>query len=517
MSGMPTVWIGLDSVDLQEVQRRMADGRMPHMAALSRLGRLRPLEPDVPGFCGGIWRSFVNGVPVGEHGWHFSKIWRPELGRLDQAGPDWLRLEPFWQQLTDAGLRVGLVDVPHAPDPGADFDGVYVSGWQTHDYHPRRTRPASLLGELEGHFGRPWLAAERYGPQAPGDLFRLHQQGLASIHQIAAIGEWLLRRQSFDLFMVVIGAAHRVGHYIWDLSQIDTGRLTADEAASLREAMDDVYGACDAAIGRIASAAPAGARIAAYALHGMGSNPGWTDLFPEMVRRLGSGAGVQRRRSLRDCIFQLRRSPMALRASRLLPAAAHRAIGRQWSSRMHDWSTTHIFSVPGELGGAIRVNLAGRESAGIVEPGPEYDRLCAQLVERLGKLESLGRDEPIVASVHLVDRLVPNSATFRDYLPDIVVEWDESRIGDSVGVRVADAGELRWGRGRRIPSGRSGNHRPRGWVLGDVELTARRLSGQQTVLDLVPGLFRSVGMLADRNAERMAVQARMQDALAKAS
>ena len=136
-------------------------------------------------------------------------------------------------------MRVGLIDVPHAPDPGETFNGVYLSGWQTHDYHPRCSRPASLLGPgLEGHFGRPWLAAERYGSQSPSDLLRLHQQGLASIHQIAAISEWLLRRQSFDLFMVVIGAAHRVGHYLWDLSQIDTGRLSADEAASLREAMD---------------------------------------------------------------------------------------------------------------------------------------------------------------------------------------------------------------------------------------------------------------------------------------
>ena len=129
MSGMPIVWIGLDAVELREVQCRMADGRMPNLAALARQGQLRPVEPDVPGFSGGIWRSFVNGGPVGEHGWHFSKIWRPELGRLDQAGPDWLRLRPFWEQLSGAGLRIGLVDVPHAPDPGPHFEGVYLSGW----------------------------------------------------------------------------------------------------------------------------------------------------------------------------------------------------------------------------------------------------------------------------------------------------------------------------------------------------------------------------------------------------
>ncbi len=512
----PTVWIGLDAVELSEVQQRVADGRMPHLASLLRRGRLRPLEPDVPGFSGGIWRSFLNGVPVGEHGWHFSKIWRPELGRLDQAGPEWLRLQPFWQRISDDGLRIGVVDLPHAPDPGEGFNGVYLSGWQTHDYHPRCSRPASLLGTLESHFGRPWLANERYGPQTPGDLLRLHGHGLASIGQIAAIGEWMLRRDSFDLFMIVVGAAHRIGHYLWDLSQIDEARLTRDEVATLRQAMDDVYAACDAAVGRIASAAPAGARIVVYSLHGMGSNPGWTDLFPEIVRRLGVPASATvRRRGLRDRVFQLRRSPLALRASRFIPGAAHRLVGRLWSSRMHDWDRTRIFSVPGELGGSIRVNLAGREQAGIVDPGRDYAELCDQLAEQLLALESLGDDEPLVQSVHMVDRLVPNEATFRRYLPDIVVDWGESRIGDSQGIRIADRGDLRWNRGRRIPSGRSGNHRPRGWVLGDAELSSRRPSGQQTVLDLLPGLFRSVGVESPMDRERAAARAVLQDALAK--
>lgn len=519
MNGMPTVWIGLDAVEGQEVQRRMADGRMPHLAALARRGRWRAVDPDVPGFCGGIWRSFVNGVPVGEHGWHFSKIWRPELGRLDQAGPDWLRLRPFWERMRAAGLRIGLVDVPHAPDPGPEFDGVYVSGWQTHDFHPRRTRPASLAAALEANFGRPWLRNESYGPQSPDDLCRLHQQGLASIHQIAAVSEWLLNRHSLDFFMVVVGGAHRLGHYLWDLSQIDRSRLSADDAARLERAMDDVYAACDAAVGRIASAAPAGARIVAFALHGMGANQGWTDLFPEMVRRLSTPAGArQQRRGLRDYVFQLRRSPLALRAHPLIPGAVHRLIGRHWSSRMHAWDSTRAFSVPGELGGNLRVNLAGREAQGIVEPDAEYAELCQELCERLGRVRSLGRDEqPIVGSAHIVDRLVDPEATFRTYLPDIVVEWSESRIGDSQGIQLPGAGEIRWRQGRRIPSGRSGNHRPGGWVVGDHDLSGFAAPAQPTVLDLLPGLFRSVGLAPERRMARLAAQALQQDALARAS
>ena len=44
-----------------------------------------------------------------------------------------------------------------------------------------------------------------------------------------------------------------------------------------------------------------------------------------------------------------------------------------------DWSRTRAFSIPDSFVGMIRVNLAGREPAGIVEPGAEYEETVAEL------------------------------------------------------------------------------------------------------------------------------------------
>ena len=476
-SSAPVVWIGLDALDLDEVRRRIGDGRMPHLARIAAAGPLQTLGPDVPGFAGAIWRSFVNGCSVDGHGWHFGKVWRPETGSLDAASPDFLRLRPFWSELSRAGMRLGLIDVPYAPDPGEGFDGVFLSGWQTHDSHKLTARPSRLVAGLTGRFGKPLLPDEIYGPPRPAGLLRLHDAAIRSIRQIADIGSHLLKSDRFDLFMLVIGASHRAGHYLWDLSQIDRDKLSAADSTRLQAAMDDVYAACDAAVGQLREASPPGARIGVFALHGMGPNPGWTDVFPDILRQMARGPRneARTRAGLRDRLYGWRRSPAALSAIRLVPAGAQRLLRRVWSPRMHDWSKTRFFAVPREDGGALRINLAGREPAGIVEPGA-YASLCHELKQRLSAIEDLETGQPIVAHAHIVDELVDPAAPYRNYLPDVVVEWGERRLGESIGIRIPDAGEIRWPRGRRLSSGRSGNHRPWGWVAGQPGLMGSSMS-----------------------------------------
>jgi predicted AlkP superfamily phosphohydrolase/phosphomutase len=470
--GGSSIWIGLDALDLVELRRRLRQGDLPNLARLARLGGLTRLEPDVPGLHQSVWRSFVNARPVGDHGWYFSKVWRPEYGRLECADPRWLRLEPFWQPLADAGLRLALIDVPHVVDPGPAFAGVFLSGWQTHDRHPLVVRPAPLLGELTARFGPPIMPPEHYGPQQSGQLRRLHRLALAALDQIARMAEWILRRERPDLMLMALGAPHRVGHYLWDLSQIDRSRLTREEIRTLDRALDDVYAAADRAVGRIAAAAPPGARLAAFALHGMGPNPGWNDLLPRLLD--GRPDAPPARRSLRARVHGLRRSALVLKASRLVPAPLANVLRGAWSARMHDWSSTRCFALPSETGGLVRINLAGREPRGIVEPGAEYEDLCAELTARLAAVTDLETGEPIVARVNRVDQLVPADAPFRPYLPDLAVEWRERRIGDSIGVRLAGGTTLRWPRGRRTSSGRSGDHRSHGWVVGDADVPAPR-------------------------------------------
>ncbi|MFO1068999.1 MAG: hypothetical protein U1E14_10815 [Geminicoccaceae bacterium] len=487
----PLLLIGLDALEARELAPRLGDGRMPNLARLLGNKPLRSVDPDIPGFPDGLWRSFVNGAPVGEHGWFFRKQWRPENGRVEPSSRSWLRLEPFWKQLAAKGARIAILDVPQAPDPGPEFPGLYLNGWQTHDPEETTARPASLLAELEARVGKPRLPKEVYGPQRAVDMLALRRAAMDSIEQFAEIIVWLLQRERFDLFAAVFGSVHRVGHYLWDLSQLDTAELAVEERVALEGTLDAVYAALDLAVGRVAAAAPAGARLVVFALHGMGPNPGWTELVPQLLRRLPEARIGRSRSGWRAHVDHMRRNTLVMRASQMLPRPVSKALGSAWTSRMHDWSKTRAFAVPAELSGLVRVNLAGRDRQGIVEPGPAYEDLLTSLESSLRSLTVVDDGSPLVASVHQPLRMVPDHARYRSYLPDLVVEWREgASLSTSSGVRLPDGSTLRWERGRRLTSGRSGNHRTSGWLVADADFAG----DEPTVIDVAAAVAGHFGL-----------------------
>jgi predicted AlkP superfamily phosphohydrolase/phosphomutase len=467
MKRTPVVVIGIDTADIDRVDRLVDEGRMPRLAALRSAGLCGRVEPWPPGFFDMVWPSFNTGRPLAEHGWYYGKLWLPERMHLEFTRPDWLPQDPFWARLPATEYRVGLVDVPFAPLPGRELQGVYINGWQCHDGTIDHVAPHGLRRELTSRFGRPIQPrVDPFGPQSAARFRSIRDAAIAATAQIAAICRWLLAREPFDLFVVVLGGAHRAGHYAFDLSQIDASALDPSARAGLSAALDDVYAACDAAVGEIAQAAPAGARVMACALHGMGRESGWSEQFPRLLASIaGDGEPATAARGL---LYRLKsRVPPGLvrRAREMVPDAWCNAVIPLWSRRMHDWSRTRFFALPSDLGGFLRINLRGRERLGVVEPGAEYDALCDMLTEAFLSLRDIESGAAVVDSVDRVDRLVGPKAPARPWLPDLVVNWGPLAARDLVGVRSAGHGEVRWQRDWRMSSGRSGNHRPTGWFV----------------------------------------------------
>jgi predicted AlkP superfamily phosphohydrolase/phosphomutase len=493
---VPLVMIGLDAVDGFEVRRLVGAGGLPNLGKLMRRGQFRQLYNEAPGLIGSVWRSFINGLPVGEHGWYYRKIWRPDLGRVEMAAPSWLRLEPFWQHLCGGPYRLAIIDVPCAPSGAAARLSRHLSQrLQCHDQAPPASTPQELWRELEVRFGRPRLMAERYGRQTEASLLQLRAQAIDAAGQIGEIAAWLLGREHCDLLLVVLGAGHRAGHYLWDTSQIDETARGPQDRDLPAAALDEVYAACDRAVGRIVGAAPSGSRIAAFALHGMGPNPGWTDNRFSDILALLHGDQTRRRASvsLRGQIRRAVRSPMVMRATRLMPGALHRRFGRVWSARMFDWKRTRFFDLPADVCGYVRINLRGREPEGTVRQGAPFDALCEELAEELLSLEDLETGESIVAAVDRIDQMVAPDTPFRHVLPDLAVHWAGRPLGSSIGVRSLRHGELVWERGEKLASGRSGNHRPEGWLVTAGPRIMPGAAPAASTLDLVPAIFHVLG------------------------
>ena len=133
MTASPPVFaLGFDATERTVVERLLAQGRMPHLAALVARGTWAPLHSRPEGFLSMVWPTFSTGQTLGAHGWYFNKLWSPDDQSLRYADPSWLPIRTFWDDL-DPRFRVALLDVPFATRPAGPLNGVFLTGWQAHD------------------------------------------------------------------------------------------------------------------------------------------------------------------------------------------------------------------------------------------------------------------------------------------------------------------------------------------------------------------------------------------------
>ena len=141
------------------------------------------------------------------------------------------------------------------------------------------------------------------------------------------------------------------------------------------------------------------------------------------------------------------------------------------------------------------MNLRDREAKGIVAPGNEYADVVGEIVDGFTGFEDIETGEPIIGSALAMEALVGEAAPRRDVLPDVMVNWGERPATASIGVRSPRYGELRWERGARFHSGRSGNHLPWGWlVAAGPDIEAGQAGGEFETVDLTPTIFDWLGV-----------------------
>lgn len=490
----PVVLVAFDACALGRLEALLAAGRMPHLQALRERGSPGLLEPRPNGLHGMPWPSFLAGCGVEQHGWYAVKRWDARGMRLATALPRGRRM--FWDALDPARHRIALIDLPFAERPGPDFPGLFVAGWQSHDQFESFTQPRDLGRELRRRFGRRPYGLEDVGAQSPALLRRTRAEALEAAQQIGRIAPWLLGRERWDLFAVAFGAPHRIGHYAWDLSQIDATALEESARRELESAVEDVYVACDAALGRIVEAAAPDARILVFALHGMRAESGWAERFPEILAAMhdvgpppAGGSGT---------LYRLKRAlPRGLvrKVTTRLPMRANLAVVPLWSRRMYDWSRVRCFPVPGgDSNSLLRLNLRGREARGIVEPGAEAEQLLARIADGLRSFRILDAGGWVVARI---DRL-GGEGVAAGTLPDLVVHWTDHPAFATRGVASPRYGEVCRQPGWRNASGRSGDHDALGWfVAAGPGLAQRRTSEPNDIADLAPTILGWLGV-ADR-------------------
>ena len=490
----PVLMLGLDAAELTLIERMIAAGKMPALAALRARGCFGALESPAEAYAGAVWPSFYTGCDVPWHGIFHNKLWRPDAMRCEVPDDRWIASRPFWEGLGARGLRLCIIDVPMILGEPRPINGLYLGGWGTHDLISKGSEPKTLWRELERRYGAPLMPVEHFGPQTGATLERLADSLLRSTEQMERIACDLLARERWDFACVVFGATHRAGHYLWDLSQLEENALSQEQRRRLGSARDDIYAAVDRALAAVLEKATPDTLVIAFAVHGMGPNPGWGDLAADILDAAFASVARAPKKGL---LYSLRRRlPFAWVRPLLerLPMTVTDRLVSLWSSGMYDWRTTRQFPVPMDHAAYVRVSLRGRERDGIVATGEEYDSACAALERLFLGLRDRTTSRPIASQVVRAYAEAPALATHRALLPDLVVPWDGPRAAETRELYSAESPTFRYAVPRRLPSGRSGNHTGRGWFVaaGTGVAPGRRVDGHD-ILDLAPTVLRWLG------------------------
>jgi predicted AlkP superfamily phosphohydrolase/phosphomutase len=419
--------IGLDGATLDLIRPWAQAGHLPTLARLMAAGVWGELESTLPPVTSPAWPSFVTGKNPGRHG-VFDFI-RPRAGSFDMVNASQIDGRMIWEYLSDAGRRVGVLNVPITYPP-RKVNGYLVPGLLSPD-QGKTTYPTDFLKPYEVELG-----AYRLTPNVsykPGN----ESEFIADIFQLietqVRYALRLIQDHPADFTMVHFLATDVAQHALW--KHQDAAHPLHNPAAALRygTAIRDIYARLDQAIGDLIKQSPPNTTVIVMSDHGFGPLHRIVNLNNYFVEQ-----GLM---ALKPDVWTQARA-WAFRCG-LTPAAIWRIIERvglqnlvwrvskktrnEAASKLLgfedvDWSRTLAYSM-GHVG-QVYLNLKGREPQGIIEPGDYYavrERVMAVLREL--------RD-PTTGQV-LVEQIIPReqaaSGPYLEHSPDLHLVMDGYR------------------------------------------------------------------------------------------
>jgi predicted AlkP superfamily phosphohydrolase/phosphomutase len=451
---------------------------------------------------GAIWPTFITSSSPATHGmFAYLQIKPGSYGVQLGLRADRLPAYPFWYHLSKAGKKVAVIDAPFAK-PLRGLNGIQVTNWGAHDEWSwdRCSWPKGLVSDLTRRFGEHPVDGCDAKNRTLADYEDLRDRLIAGVRIKTAMLEYCFDMADWDFFFGVFSESHCVGHQFWHFMEPGHPRYNPAAPEPLLSAIRDVYAEIDKGVGSLIEKAPPETHVLVIMSHGMGPCYHGSHLLKQVLERL-SVSDVQSdssRGSENAAVQNIGRSARRLLwgARRILPSTLRELLKSrlpapvnglwEWANRESSpWSRMRAFQVPShDMTSAIRINLKGREPAGLVNPGKEYDDLCRRLTEALLALENTETGKKAVRWVERGTKLYTGPR--QNELPDLFIEWDHDAP-----IRSLSSPEI--GIVSGVYSGeRTGSHFPNGlllglgpdWQPGWVPERIRTLDVGTTILDI---------------------------------
>jgi predicted AlkP superfamily phosphohydrolase/phosphomutase len=394
---MKLLIIGFDGATFDLIRPWAAAGHLPNLARLMDNGVHGDLLSTLPPVTSPAWPTFMTGCNPGKHG-VFDFI-QPHGENFTLVNATRIRQPTIWKRLSDAGYRVGVMNVP-VTYPPSPLNGFIISGLLS----PRTgqiSQPADLIQRYEGELGayrvaptvqyRPGLEAEFVA-----DLYDL-------IHTRGRWAQHLMRHEAPDVMMVHFISMDIMKHALWRFMDHNHPRY---EASPYEHAIRDGYKLVDEYSGLLMEMLPDDASTIVMSDHGFGPLLNMVNLnifFMEKgLMKLKKDPWTQ----LKALAFRWGITPSAAYqlivkiglqniTARVSKQTRNGVISRFLSFDSVDWQRTVAYSM-GHVG-QVYLNMAGREPHGIVQPH-EYEQTRQRVIDALGEL-SADNGRPILSRV----------------------------------------------------------------------------------------------------------------------
>jgi predicted AlkP superfamily phosphohydrolase/phosphomutase len=425
--------VGVDAATLTLIELWVEEGMLPSFATLMERGTYGPLA-SVPNMNSApAWSTFATGQNPGKHGIFYFTRQRREDYQIDVVNATYREGHAFWRILSDAGKRVGIVNVPISY-PAEELNGFMISGLDTPYVGCEGfTYPPGLYKELLEQVGAVEIEPGMPSFVKAGKITEGIEKTHKTLEQRANAVEWLMATKPWDLFVVVFTAIDSVQHFFWKHM---TSQADDPEILKYRDVIKQTYVKMDQVIGRLLSHLDDATIVFLVSDHGAGPSFAGTKLLPEWLiekgfstRREPGSSGKSRQLYTRafKALYRLIDTSLTrnqkLMLAHLFPRLRRRAQSEALFSDI-DWDRTLVYLA--ESRNEIRLNVKGREGSGIIDPGEEYERIRDSVMKALLDWREPDSGQPFVKQVFRREEVY--SGKHLEDAPDILIHWDTPNV-----------------------------------------------------------------------------------------
>jgi predicted AlkP superfamily phosphohydrolase/phosphomutase len=428
--------IGLDGATFDLIKLWVGQGLLPTLGRLLEHGSHSMLD-SVPNMNSApAWTSFATGKNPGKHGIYYFDERIAGTYTKRYLNGSFRQGAPFWRILSDAGFRVGIINVPMT-FPADNVNGFMLAGLDAPGIGSRGfCHPPQLIERLQREVGdyiiEPGIPGFMQGGKRDLAVKRLFE----AMEKRYAYARHLLTNEPWDLFMLTFTATDAAQHYFWKDMDASHPEHDPEDATHFGDVILRTYQRLDQIIQELMHLAP-DADVMLMSDHGGGFNQRGAEYLNPWLQELGllhyestaRSGGLISSWKMRDLFIGLAqlayhflnenlKRETKLKLVRMLPGLRER-VETTMVFKGIDWQRTKAYAYGTR--DDIWINLAGREPAGIVAPGREYDELCDYIIDKLGQTRDVLTHKPAVAWAKRREELYTGENLKK--APDITIRW----------------------------------------------------------------------------------------------